>query len=61
MVVFSILNLAKYLIEVPCCYHYQMSKKLSLGSFVYYICFNVVYGLVMIGVINLDFIKHLWQ
>jgi sodium/potassium/calcium exchanger 6 len=58
MVAFGVVNLLKYLLVVPLAYKFKMSRKMTVTSFLYYACFNVVYGLVIAGVISLDSVKH---
>jgi sodium/potassium/calcium exchanger 6 len=53
MLGFGVVNLVKYLVAVPLLYRFAMSRKMAATSFLYYACFNVVYGLVIAGVIRI--------
>lgn len=53
MIGFGVVNLVKYLLLVPLLYGFRMDRKLAFTAFLYYACFNVVYGLAIAGVITI--------
>lgn len=58
MLGFGVVNLVKYLVTVPLFYRFAMTRKMAATSFLYYACFNVVYGLVIAGVIRIPSIAR---
>jgi Ca2+/Na+ antiporter len=50
---FSIANMVQHLIVVPWVHRYKMKPSLAVITFLFYACFNVVYGLATMGLINI--------
>lgn len=49
---FSIANMLQHLLVVPCVLKYKMKPSLAVITFLFYACFNVVYGLATVGIIR---------
>jgi sodium/potassium/calcium exchanger 6 len=54
MVGFCALNLLKYLVAVPLLYKFKMTRLMAYLAFLFYAVYNVVYGLTLSGLINID-------
>lgn len=50
---FSIANMVQHLIVVPLVHRFKMRPSLAVITFLFYACFNVVYGLTTVGVIHI--------
>jgi hypothetical protein len=50
---FSIVNMVQHLIVVPLVHRFRLRRSLAAITFLFYICFSVVYILTILGVINI--------
>lgn len=50
---FSMVNMVQHLVVVPWVHKYKMKPSLAVITFLFYACFNVVYGLATVGLINI--------
>lgn len=54
---FSIVNMVQHLIVVPLVHRYRMKPSIAVITFLFYVCFNVLYVLATVGVIHIETIN----
>jgi hypothetical protein len=53
---FAVANMVQHLVAVPLLHNYSMRPSLAAITFTFYACFNVVYVLATVGVIDVSFL-----